>query len=94
MRKRFDMGSGNTPAIGWGSFEGCQNAIRAQRINEMLDAGTRVFGDDGPDGPGAWHEIDEAIYPFGNGIDVRTKAGKTVRIYAYDASDKRQNDPQ
>jgi len=64
-------------------FEQVQNAIRAERINYMLDSGLRVFGDDGPDEPGVWHEIDEAIYPHANGIDVRTKDGKTVRIYAY-----------
>lgn len=68
------------------SFEQTENAMRAERINELLDSGTRVFGDDGPDSEGTWHEIEEALTPYGNGIGVRTKAGKIVRIYAYDAT--------
>lgn len=68
------------------SFEATENGMRANRINEMLDAGNRVFGDDGPDAPGKWHEIEEAVTPHGNGIDCRTKDGKVVRIYAYDAT--------
>jgi hypothetical protein len=83
-RRTFDLGSGRGPFT---TFEQCQNAIRAQRINEFLDAGHRVFGDDGPDKEGVWHEIDEAVRPHANGIECRTKAGAVVRIYSYDASD-------
>lgn len=90
MRKRFAGATG--PLAGfYTSFEQCENAMRAERINRMLDEGKRVFGDDGPDAPGNWHEIDEALTPHGNGITVRTKAGKLVKIFAYDASDARQS---
>jgi len=82
-RRKFDLGSGRGPYL---YFEQAENAIRAQRINEMLDAGTRVFGDDGPDAPGQWFEIEEAVNPKANGIECRTKCGKTVTIYAYDAT--------
>ena len=77
MRRRFD---GNT----YFSFEQTENAIRATRINELLDAGKAVVGDDGPDSPGKEHELDEAIQPHANGIDCRTKAGEVVRIFAYE----------
>ena len=82
-RKTF---SGKGP---WTSLEQFRNAIRAETINALLDKGQRVFGDDGPDSEGTWHEIQEAIYPNGNGIDVRTTSGKNVRIYSYDSTDKR-----
>lgn len=80
-RRRFSMGG---PYF---SFEQTENAMRAERINKLLDEGIRVLGDDGPDSEGTWHEIEEAVIPYGNGIDVRTKAGKIVRIYSMDASD-------
>lgn len=88
-RKRFSGATG--PAYGfYTSFEACQNAMRAEKINLMLDEGRRVFGDIGEDEPGEEFELDEALEPHGNGITCRTKCGKTVRIYSYDASDKRQ----
>ncbi len=93
MRRRFSGKAADHPGTMfgfWTSFEQCENAMRAERINIMRDEGKRVFGDDGPNAPGNWHEIDEAITPHGNGIDVRTIDGKTVRIYAYDASEARQ----
>jgi len=89
-RKRFGLGSGNTPAIGWHTFQQCENAIRCDRINVMLDSGKRVFGDDGKDEPGTWHEIEEAVEPMSHGLYVKTKDGRRIRIYAYDASDARQ----
>lgn len=86
MRKRF---AGKGPYL---SLEQCQNAIRAERINVMLDAGKRVFGDDGPEVKGTEYELEEAIKPLDNGILCRTKCSKEVTIFGYDASDKRQAD--
>ena len=64
--------------------------MRAETINKYLDEGTRVFGDDGIEGPGTEYEIEEAIEPLSHGIRVKTKCGKEVTIYAYDASENRQ----
>jgi hypothetical protein len=86
MRKTF---SGKGPYF---YFEQAENAMRAERINKMLDSGLRVFGDDGPDKPGNWHEIEEAIEPHSNGISVKTKSGTIVKIFAYDASEARQGE--
>jgi hypothetical protein len=71
-------------------FHQTENAMRCERINDLLDAGTRVFGDPNKDAESPkpdWVEIDEAVQPRSHGLDVRTKDGKVVRIFAYDASD-------
>lgn len=83
MRRVFD---GRT----YFTFQQCENAMRAQRINAMLDAGTRVWGDDGPDEKGTEYELDEAPEPHSHGITCRTKCGRNIKIFAYDASDSRQ----
>ncbi len=92
VRKTFSGSKG--PVLGfYTSLQMTQNAMRAERINKMLDEGLRVFGDDGQNAPGKWHELDEALTPQDYGIDCRTKDGKTVRIYGYDGSEKRQKEP-
>jgi hypothetical protein len=89
MRKRFDGATGPMGGF-YTSFEACQNAMRANNINKMLDEGRRVFGDDGERTKGKEYEIEEAIEAYGNGIQVKTKCGKLILIYAYDASDAKQ----
>lgn len=84
MRRRF---SGCGPYL---TFEQCENAMRAERINTALDDGKRVFGDDGPNVPGTEYEIEEALTPHANGISVKTKCGKVVTIYSMDMGDARQ----
>ncbi len=74
-RKRFSTGV-------YLSFQEARNAIRAHHLNVMLDEGVRVFGDDGPDEEGTWHEIEEATLPRPDGIQVTTKDGKSITIYA------------
>lgn len=72
-------------------FHQTENAMRCETINCLLDGGRRVFGDpssaEPPSPKTAWVEIDEAVQPRSHGLDVRTKDGKVVTIFAYDASD-------
>jgi len=75
------------------TFQGAENAERANRINQLLDSGQRVFGDDGPDLPGKMFEIEECIEPSCHGILVLTKDGSRVRIYAIDATPLAQQQP-
>lgn len=71
------------------TYQESANAARAQTINDLLDDGVRVFGDDGPDAESTWHELVEALTPRCDGIDCRTIDGTIVRIYAYSAKPER-----
>lgn len=86
QRRRFD---GNM----YFNFQTCENAIRCNAINELLDSGRRVFGDtENREGkPPVWVEIYEAIQPYPHGLEVRLREGLTYRIYGYNASDEAQS---
>lgn len=70
----------------YNSLQQTENAHRCGKINAALDHGVRVFGDPDPmreSLPHQWVEVDEALTPYFRGLDVRTKRGVVVKIYAY-----------
>ena len=84
QRPRF---SGKGPYL---SFEACEAAIRAERINVMLDEGRQVIATTGPEDNEVEQEITEAR-PRGTTVEGKLADGEWVQIFGYKAGEKVQS---
>lgn len=82
-RPRF---SGKGPYL---SFQACEAAMRAERINIMLDEGKRVVATTGPEDAEIKQEITEAR-PRSTDVEGKTLTGEWTQIFGYDGGDKVQ----